>query len=57
MCLYCDPESDDCEIFIDPLTNDWYLDVETGEWDSYDDSFIHERVYYIQYCPYCGRKL
>lgn len=56
MCKYCDYDSDDNEIFIDPLTNEWYLDVETFEWDDYDDEYIHQKVY-INYCPYCGRKL
>ena len=31
MCKYCDYESNDCEIFQDPLDNTWYLDYETGE--------------------------
>lgn len=33
-----------------------YLDVETMEWDDYNDGFIHIRLD-INYCPYCGRKL
>lgn len=57
MCKYCNPNSDDCRIFKDSLTEDWYLDVETSEWDSYDDGYVHQREYYISYCPYCGRKL
>ena len=57
MCKYCDYEnSDDCKIFADPLDGEYYLDVETSEWDSYDGGYFHERVY-ISYCPYCGRKL
>lgn len=43
-------------IYIDPLTNEYYLDIETSEWDEYDDGFIHQREY-ISYCPWCGRKL
>ena len=56
MCKYCDYESNDCEIFRDLLDNTWYLDYETGEWDNYNDGFIHEKIY-ISYCPYCGRDL
>lgn len=56
MCDYCNPESDKCCIWKDSLTNDPYLDIETSEWDGYDDGFVHQREY-ISYCPYCGRKL
>ena len=44
------------QIYVDPLTNEYYLDIETSEWDEYDDGFVHQREY-IAYCPYCGRKL
>lgn len=40
MCRYCNYESDDNRIFIDPLTNEYYLDIETMTWDSYDDDFF-----------------
>lgn len=56
MCRYCDINSDNCSIFIDPLTNEHYLDIETTEWDQYNDSYVHQREY-INYCPYCGKKL
>lgn len=56
MCKSCDYNSDECEIFVDPLTGDWYLDHITGQWDDYDDEFIHDRIY-IEYCPFCGRNL
>ena len=56
MCRYCNYESDDNRIFIDPLTNEYYLDIETMVWDSYDDDFFHDKEY-INYCPWCGRKL
>ena len=36
--------------------NQYYLDIETSEWDEYDDGFVHQREY-INYCPWCGRKL
>ena len=39
MCRYCNYESDDNRIFIDPLTNEYYLDIETMIWDSDDDDF------------------
>lgn len=56
MCKYCDYDSDYCEIFQDGTDGAWYLDHETGEWDEYDDGFIHDKIY-IGYCPYCGRDL
>lgn len=56
MCKYCDYESPDNEIFCDPLTNERFLDVETLEWDDYDDDYVHIKLY-ISYCPYCGEKL
>ena len=56
MCKYCDYNSDDCCIFVDPLDNQYYLDIETYTWDEYDDCYIHQKEY-INYCPYCGRKL
>lgn len=56
MCNNCDINSNECCICIDPLSNDYYLDIETSEWDEYDDEFIHQREY-INYCPWCGRKL
>ena len=55
MCKYCDYESNDCEIFQDPLDNSWYLNHETGEWDNYNDGFVYDKIY-INYCPYCGCK-
>ena len=57
MCRYCDYKNiHDNNIFIDPLTNEYYLDVLTSEWDSYDDDYVHQKIY-ISYCPFCGRKL
>ena len=44
------------QIYVDPLTNEYYLDIETSEWDEYDDGFVHQKEY-IAYCPWCGRKL
>ena len=56
MCRYCNYESDDNQIFIDPLINEYYLDIETMIWDSYNEDFFHDKEY-INYCPWCGRKL
>lgn len=56
MCKYCDQHSNDCCIYSDSLTKEWYEDIETFEWDDYDDGFVHQKNY-INYCPYCGRKL
>lgn len=56
MCNRCNYNSPDNQIYVDPLTNEYYLDIETSEWDEYDDGFVHQREY-IAYCPYCGRKL
>ena len=56
MCNCCDYDSPDNRIYVDPLTNEYYLDIETSEWDEYDDGFVHQEEY-IAYCPWCGRKL
>ena len=56
MCKYCDINSNYNEYFIDPLDNQWYQEIETMEWDEYDDGFVHQKKY-ITYCPWCGRKL
>ena len=56
MCNRCDYDSPDNQIYINSLTNEYYLDIETSEWDKYDDGFVHQKEY-ISYCPWCGRKL
>lgn len=56
MCRYCNYNSEDNRIFIDPLDGEYYLDIETSEWDEYDDGYVHQREY-IDYCPLCGKKL
>ena len=33
MCNRCDYDSPDNRIYVDPLTNEYYLDIETSEWD------------------------
>lgn len=50
MCNRCDYDSPDNRIYVDPLTNEYYLDIETSEWDEYDDGFVHQKEY-ISYCP------
>lgn len=56
MCNRCNHDSPDSQICVDPLTNEHYLDIETSEWDEYDDGFVHQKIY-ILYCPWCGREL
>lgn len=56
MCNYCEENSPECCIYFDSLYNKYYLDIETSEWDYYDDGFVHLREY-INYCPWCGRNL
>ena len=56
MCEYCDGDSYESCVWVDPLTNEYYLDIETSEWDDYDDGFCSsQRIYKL--LPYCGRKL
>lgn len=55
-CEYCNDNSSDCRIFEDPLDGQWYLEIQTSEWNDYDDDFVYIREY-INYCPYCSRKL
>ena len=56
MCQFCDYENKSTEIFQDSLTGEWYLDIQTLAWDEIAKDYIHEKLY-INYCPYCGRKL
>lgn len=60
MCNRCNYDSPDNQIYVDPLTNEqtneYYLDIETSEWDEYDDGFVYQREY-ISYCPWRGQKL
>ena len=55
MCRCCDYNSSDCAIFQD-MVGEWYLDHQTGEWDIYEDEFVHDKIY-INYCPFCGERL
>lgn len=56
LCTRCNPESYENRIYLDDKTSKWYLDIETSEWDEYNDEFVHQREY-ITHCPWCGRKL
>lgn len=47
---------EDCPCYYEPLTDEWYISIQTSEWDEYDDDFVYER-FYIEYCPYCGKHL
>ena len=56
MCKYCNIDSDNCCIYHDEDNNHNFIDIETSQWDEYNDEFFCFREY-INYCPYCGRKL
>lgn len=56
MCKYCDSASNECEIFFEPLTHEYFLDIQTSEWDTYNDDWVYQKEY-ISYCPWCGRDL
>lgn len=45
MCNNCDINSNECCIYINPLSNDYYLDIEISERDGYDYGYIHHREY------------
>lgn len=55
MCNSCDQDTEHCRIYQDD-DNDFYLEIQTFEWDSYNDDWFYERIY-ITHCPWCGRKL
>ena len=56
MCKYCDSASNEYEIFFEPLTQEYFLDIQTSEWDTYNDDWVYKKEY-ISYCPWCGRDL
>ena len=56
MCKYCDFASNECEIFFEPLTQEYFLDIQTSEWDTYNDDWVYKKEY-ISYCPWCVRDL
>ena len=62
MCRYCNYESDDNRIFIDPLTNEYYLDINycpwcgrklTKEWDIVMEKKIIDYRKKHRRCKYC----
>ena len=53
MCKYCDSASNECEIFFEPLTQEYFLDIQTSEWDTYNDDWVYQKEY-ISYCPWYG---
>ena len=55
-CEYCDSESDKCKVFKNPISQEYYLDIETLQWEDEMDDFMHVTED-ILYCPYCGRRL
>lgn len=46
----------DEEIYYNYELKQWYLKVETSEWDYYNDGFCEVHIP-INYCPECGKKL
>jgi len=56
MCRICDPESSLCDIYKDPMSGDFYYDIQTDERDIIDGDYVHLKLF-INYCPCCGRKL
>ena len=47
---------ENCPCLYEPMTDTWYIRVQTFEWDSYNDDFIYVNLV-IDYCPYCGKYL
>lgn len=55
-CRFCDYNSDKNVIFVDPLTGEYYYNHRTYNFDPVDGEWIYQKIY-IDYCPWCGRKL
>lgn len=43
MCKYCDSASNECEIFFEPLTQEYFLNIQTSEWDTYNDDWVYQK--------------
>lgn len=56
MCKYCNSDSNNCCVHYDESAKRSYISIETSQWDEYNDEFFWFREY-VNYCPYCGRKL
>lgn len=41
------------QIFVDGLTMEWFMDVETNQWDDVEQGWVFMRVY-INFCYECG---
>lgn len=56
MCKHCDGESPENNIWKDVVSGDWYIEfpVDTDNEEDWLVTYLEE---YINYCPYCGRKL
>ena len=56
MCRHCDGESPENNIWKDVVSGDWYIEfpVDTDDEEDWLVTYLEE---YINYCPYCGRKL
>ncbi len=55
-CEYCDSKSDKCKVFKNLISQEYYLDIETFQWEDEIDDYMHVTET-VLYCPYCGRKL
>lgn len=55
MCKRCNYLDSDCCIFQE-FTEEWYIYHKTSQWDNVDKDFVYDKIY-IEYCPWCGRKL
>lgn len=56
MCKYCDPDSNERRVFNVCFSHTYYLITETFERDYKNGGYIKIKTY-INYCPWCGRKL
>ena len=56
MCKYCDPDSNERRVFNVCFSDTYYLSTETFERDYKNGGYIKIKTY-INYCPWCGRKL
>lgn len=55
-CDYCSPEGDNCHVYKDYISGDFYMEVKTNNWDTCSNDYEYVKVY-INCCPMCGRKL
>lgn len=55
-CPFC-TDDDHCNVWADPLTDEWYLEIPSGQFDPVDNFEPIMVRTYIAYCPYCGKEL